>query len=47
MSKMTNVYVGYGATSNDFSLTDVTIGDIDETLGGDESMFTVGIRKKF
>ncbi len=47
ISKMTNVYVGYGATSNDFSITDVPIGDIADTLGGDESMFTVGIRKKF
>ncbi len=47
ISKMTNVYVGYGATSSDFSLTDVTIGDVGDTLGGDESMFTAGIRKKF
>lgn len=34
LSKMTNVYVGYGAKSDDVAL-------------GDESMFTVGLKKKF
>jgi hypothetical protein len=38
MSKMTNVYVGYGAMSNDVNF---------DNGGGDESMFTAGLRKKF
>ena len=38
MSKMTNVYVGYGAMSSDLNYVDG---------GGDESMFTAGIKKKF
>jgi hypothetical protein len=38
MSKMTNVYVGYGAMSDDVKYADG---------GGDESMFTAGMRVKF
>lgn len=39
LSKMTNVYVGYGDRTDD----DVVGG----VAGGDESLFTVGIKKKF
>ena len=35
LSKMTNVYVGYGAKSED------------DAARGDASMFSLGIRKKF
>jgi predicted porin len=38
LSKMTNVYVGYGAKSNDLSYANG---------GGDESMMTAGMRVKF
>ena len=47
LSKMTNVYVGYGAKSNDFNIADSTIGDLGSELAGDESMFTAGMRVKF
>lgn len=46
ISKMTNLYVGYGAKSNDVNWAPVT-GSVDGNGQGDVSMLTAGMRVKF